>query len=433
MFAIMLTMSVFALSSCSLSQVLNPPTDASRSQTPAEPVYVQQQRNTGVAIYYPRSGQPIMSAQSQSIIQGGGDTQLSYTQSTGDSLVMQVQNSLTEADALVSSGEARMREGDLRNAVLELERARMLIEQDLDPALAQIKTQSTIQGGISILSTSQIQGVSGERTDLTDRIDEAYNLDGVINQQQELAKLNKLREESRFRLTPVSSAANSRLMPVERPNQQPQQITPIVQTPDQPWNWQDEFAGEAERNIRIFQQRQSEFAQCLQRANQYFPQVASLLRSYGVPPEIAYIALIESGFQPNAVSSSGRAGLWQLSVAQARQYGLRVSSGRDERFSIDASTHAFARYISSLYQRAGTWRLAVISHSPQQDYLAKLIAAMAIARDPQMYGFNVYTPNLSGYTDTSWAQGWSGGQASQVAPLQSTPVEMLEPPSATLY
>ena len=431
----MLTMSVFALSSCSLSQVLNPPTDANRSQMPAEPVYIQQQRSTGVAIYYPRSGQPIMSAQPQSVIQGG-DTQLSYTQSTGESLVMQVQNSLSEADALVSSGEARMREGDLRSAVLELERARILIEQDLDPALAQIKTQSTIQGGVSILSTSQIQGVSGERAELVDRINEAYDLNGVIDQQKEQDKLNKLREESRFRLTPVSSApsaGNSRLMPVERPNQTPQQTTPINPTPDQSWNWQDEFSGEVERNMRIFQQRQSDFAQCLQRANQYFPHVASILRSYGVPPEIAYIALIESGFQPNAVSSSGRAGLWQLSAAQARQYGLRVSSGRDERVSLDASTHAFARYISSLYQHAGTWRLAVISHSPRQDYLAKLIAAMAIARDPQAYGFNVYTPNLSGYTDTSWAQGWSGGQAPQAAPQQSAPVEMLEPPSATLY
>lgn len=376
-----------------------------------------------------------MSAQPQSVIQGGG-TQLSYTQSTGESLVMQVQNSLSEADALVSSGEARMREGDLRSAVLELERARLLIEQDLDPALAQIKTQSTIQGGVGILSTSQIQGVSGERAELVDRIEEAYNLDGVIDQQQELDKLNKLREESRFRLTPVSSASsagNSRLMPIERPNQMPQQTTPTVPT-NQGWNWQDEFSGEVERNIRIFQQRYGDFAQCLERANQYFPQVASILRSYGVPPEIAYIALIESGFQPNALSSSGRAGLWQLSAAQARQYGLRVSSGRDERFSIDASTHAFARYISSLYQHAGTWRLAVISHSSRQDYLSKLIAAMVIANDPQTYGFSAYTPNLSGYTDTSWAQGgWSSNQSSQFAPAQTQSVEMLEPPSATLY
>ena len=49
------------------------------------------------------------------------------------------------------------------------------------------------------------------------------------------------------------------------------------------------------------------------------------------------------------------------------------------------------------------------------------------------YLVNVYTPNLSGYTDTSWAQGWSGGQSPQAAPQQFAPVEMLEPPSATLY
>ncbi|GAK49676.1 transglycosylase SLT domain-containing protein [Candidatus Moduliflexus flocculans] len=433
--ALILTVSVFALSSCSLSQVLNPPTEISRSQLPVEPVYIQQQR--GTAIYYPKGAQPVMSAQSQGVsIQGGGDTRLAYTQSAGESLGMQVQSSLAEAEALVASGETRMQEGNVREAVLEFERARILIEQELDPALAQIQSQSQIQGGVSILSTSQIQGVSGERTELVGRINEAYDARGAGDMQQELDKVSKLREETRYQLTPISVAPssnsiNSRLIPVTRPSQ-PQQITPTSPT-DQSWNWQDEFSGEVERNIRIFQQRQADFERCLQRANQYFPQVASILRSYGVPPEIGYIALIESGFQPNAASSSGRAGLWQLSVAQARQYGLSTSAGRDQRFSIEASTYAFARYISSLYQRAGTWRLAVISHSPQQDYLAKLIAAMAIAGDPQAYGFNVYTPNLSGYTDTSWTQGWSGGQSSQFPAVQSHQPEMLEPPSATLY
>jgi len=427
--ALVLTISAFALSSCSLSQVFNPPKETSRSQVPAEPVYIQQQR--GVAIYYPNGAQPVMSTQSQGVSIQGGDTRYAYTQSTGESLVMQVQNSLAQTEALVASGEARMQEGNVREAVLELERARILIEQQLDPALSQIQSQSQIQGGMSILAI-QIQGVSGERADLVDRINEAYDLNGVIDQQKEQEKLNKLREESRYQLTPISSsssAGNSRLMPVTRPNQQ---TTPTVPT-DQSWNWQDEFSGEVERNIRIFQQRQSEFERCLQRANQYFPQVASILRSYGVPPEIGYIALIESGFQPNAVSSAGRAGLWQLSVAQARQYGLRSSAGRDERFSVEASTDAFARYMSALYQQSGTWRLAVIRHASQQDYLSKLFAAMAIASDPQAYGFNVYTPNLSIYTDTSWTQGWSGGQSPQFPAAQSLQPEMLEPPSATLY
>ncbi len=402
---------------------------------PAEPVYVQQQRN-GVAIYYPRSGQPIMSAQPQQgvLIQGNG-TRLDDPQSTGESFVLQVENSLAEAEALVSSGEARLREGNLRDAVREFERARILIEQELDPALSHIDRQTQIQGGVGILSTSQIQGVSGERADLIDRINEAYDLRGASGQQEELDKLNKLRQEDRFQLTPVSSApsaGNSRLMPVERPNQSPQQITPVIPAPSQVWNWQDEFSGDVERNIRIFQQRQADFEQCLLRADQYFPQVVSILRSYGVPPEIAYIALIESGFQPNARSSSGRAGLWQLSASTARQYGLRTSSGRDERLSVEASTHAFARYMSSLYQSAGSWQLAVMKHSPQQDYLSKFVAAMTIASDPQTYGFRVNAPNISGYTNMSWTQGMSG-QSTQFPDSRSQRTEMLEPPASTLY
>jgi hypothetical protein len=167
------------------------------------------------------------------------------------------------------------------------------------------------------------------------------------------------------------------------------------------------FAEEVNRNINLFLSRRGDFTNCLFRANRDFPYVVSLLRLEGVPDYLAYIALIESGYQADARSSSGEAGLWQLSPSLARQYGLRVENLIDERLLITPSTKAFARYIKTLYHRYGSWEQAVIEFSHERDYLAKLIAASEIATSPRKHGFYIDLPNMSGHHSISLNSEWS--------------------------
>ncbi len=196
--------------------------------------------------------------------------------------------------------------------------------------------------------------------------------------------------------------------------------------------------------------RAADFRSCLAQANQHFPQVTSILSQEGVPQELAYIALIESGYQPSARSSSGAAGLWQLSKSVARAYGLNTSSSSDERLSVTASTRAFARYIKDLQRRFGNWELAILgyhlgdnalrgavnyvgSSDPQRivaysssarAYLSKFAASMMITNNPNAYGFDGALSNMSG----QYVHHPSGVQYSENAS-----VGMFEPPVVTLY
>lgn len=426
--------SLLLLSSCGLVQAIRPSfDDNSRSQTPSEPTLLQRHRQ-GVAVYYPGQSVTIMTvpqaAQDDQTYQIQGADQSSI-QATSDILSNQMQMSLIEADAHTQAGEERMREGNVLEAVREFERARVLIEEQVDPALSHIEGQAQKSGTMSIMATSQIQGIVGERNDVMDRVNGAYNSDAISGNRQNVDAVDKLRNESRLKLTPISNApsgAARSIVPVDRPTQPIQQPTTTITA----FDIGEDFSGDIERNIGLLQSRYEDFAQCLLRANQYFPQVTSILRSYGVPDDIAYIALVESGYQAHGLSRFGGAGLWQLPKAVARRYGLRVNSSRDERMSLEASTHAFARYISALHQQTGDWRIAVIRFSPQRDYLAKLIAVMRVAQNPQAYGFGVDVPNLAGYSSQSFTQGGSGWQPAN-APRRPSINVTLEPPAATLY
>lgn len=101
----------------------------------------------------------------------------------------------------------------------------------------------------------------------------------------------------------------------------------------------------------------------IKRANRYFPEMAPILRANGVPEDLLYLACIESSLNPRAYSPAKAAGLWQFIASAAKEYGLEVNDEVDERYNIEKSTRAAARYLKKAYNKYGDWATAMAAYN----------------------------------------------------------------------
>lgn len=154
----------------------------------------------------------------------------------------------------------------------------------------------------------------------------------------------------------------------------------------------------------------------LERSGRYLPLMKETLKSSGLPEDLVYIPLIESGFSPSARSHAGAVGYWQFIRGTGKRYGLLIDQMVDERQDPVKSSVAATQYLKGLYSLFGSWYLAIASYNvgenriqrsvmthltrsfwelahrkalPREtvDYVPKFIAACMIAREPAKYGF----------------------------------------------
>jgi membrane-bound lytic murein transglycosylase D len=155
------------------------------------------------------------------------------------------------------------------------------------------------------------------------------------------------------------------------------------------------------------------FERYLIRSGAWMPYLKAQLRDAGLPEDMAYLALIESGFSTQAVSHAGAVGPWQFMPYTGREYGLRIDRWVDERRNYERATQAAIAYLRDLHAMLGSWYLAAAGynggqgrvgrsmmrdntinfweltgiHDETKNYVPKLIAATLIAKEPERYGF----------------------------------------------
>ena len=106
-----------------------------------------------------------------------------------------------------------------------------------------------------------------------------------------------------------------------------------------------------------------EFEETLSRAGLYSDMIRGKLRARGMPEELVYLAMIESGFLTNARSHVLATGMWQFMDPTARAYGLQIDGYVDERRDPVRATDAALQYLSDLYQQYGSWYLAAAAYN----------------------------------------------------------------------
>jgi len=172
--------------------------------------------------------------------------------------------------------------------------------------------------------------------------------------------------------------------------------------------------------VELMQTRLRDYVQdSLTRGAKYLPMIQSVFRAEGLPLDLAYIPIIESGFKTNALSRASAKGPWQFMRATASENGLRTDWYVDERSDPEKSTVAAAKYLKTLHRLFGDWDLVLAAYNgglgrvqrairssgrtdfwslstgtrylPREtrEYVPLILAAIIVAKNPAQYGFEM--------------------------------------------
>lgn len=180
------------------------------------------------------------------------------------------------------------------------------------------------------------------------------------------------------------------------------------------------LSGPASKSMRVW----------LERSSRYLPMMQEIFAEAGLPRDLVYLAMIESGFNNRALSRAKASGPWQFMAGTGRLYGLSSDWWRDERRDFEKATRAAAAHLGDLYRFFdGDWYLAMAAYNAgagkvkraverhrtrdfwelargsylkdeTKNYVPKMLAALTIAKHPERYGFT----DLAGHEPLAFEQ-----------------------------
>lgn len=186
----------------------------------------------------------------------------------------------------------------------------------------------------------------------------------------------------------------------------------------------------------------------LRRSGRYLPMMKEIIKTYNIPTDLAYLPIVESGFNNKAYSYAHASGPWQFIASTGKMYDLHRTHWVDERRDFEKSTHAACKYLSYLHGLFDSWNLALASYNggegrvgrqvkrqktsdfwkldlrqQTENYVPLYHAAVMIAKDPAAYGFNV---ELDAPIEFDWAATNKPIELKDVANAIGSTTEVLE-------
>ncbi len=212
------------------------------------------------------------------------------------------------------------------------------------------------------------------------------------------------------------------------------------------------------------------FQKWLERSTRYIPMMQDILREKNLPQDLVYVAMIESGFNPYAISWARAVGPWQFMPHTGKHYGLKIDWWVDERKDPIKSTEAAAEHFKDLHNLFGSWPLALASYNAgagkvqravlrtrsedfwdlkdsryirreTKNYIPKFMAATIIAKNPEAYGFAVQPADAYVYdevvitesTDLRLIARCAGATYETIKALNPELKRWITPPDTTHY
>jgi membrane-bound lytic murein transglycosylase D len=206
--------------------------------------------------------------------------------------------------------------------------------------------------------------------------------------------------------------------------------------------------------IELFQGKLHDFIDTgMRNGSKYLPMIQKIFVAQGLPPDLAYVPLVESAFRPEAISRASAKGVWQFMKGTALENGLRHDWYIDERSNPEKATIAAANYLKTLADMFnGDWQLALASYNggpgrvqkaikrvgqadfwslsarpsalPREtrEYVPMILAAIVIARNPAQYGFTFESEEGPAFETVRLPR---AVELKRVAEWTNTPIEII--------
>lgn len=279
--------------------------------------------------------------------------------------------------------------------------ARPLAKENLKPPMEDAEGD-IMEQALLLLNESHGYWVRGDLENALEMLDQAYALLIDTNGNPDIA-----RQKDDLRLM-ISKRILSLYNSIHTTAKGIRSEIPVVSNPD------------VEKEIRQFQTVEREFfIASYQRSAMYRPIILRELKKAGLPEELSWLPLVESGFKINALSTARALGLWQFIPSTGYKYGLNRDDWVDERMDIEKSTRAAIDYLKELHSMFGDWLTVLAAYNcgegrimrniaaqhinyldrfwdlyhrlPYETarYVPRFIATLLVIRDPQKYGIDL--------------------------------------------
>jgi len=263
--------------------------------------------------------------------------------------------------------------------------------------------QALLDSALELTETAQEYWEDGDMDSAIESLDEAYAL--ILKVPGGNAKLTQQKEDLRFMISKrIMELYASRQTEVKGTSN----AIPMV------------VNDHVEREIQSFQNQERDFfIESYQRSGRYRGEIVKALKEAGLPEELSWLPLIESGFKVRALSRSRALGLWQFIPSTGYKFGLKRNAWIDERLSPAKSTEAAIEYLKELHQMFGDWATVLAAYNcgegsvgrvirqqkinyldnfwdfyerlPRETarYFPRFLAVITILKEPAKYGFTL--------------------------------------------